>query len=96
MWLKDSLGLSTVQQKVNCMLYCFRASWKTEPQSCGGNLRATTQPQTLTSPGYPQNYPGGLECLYTITAQPGRIITLEVSLITSALHNACMLVNVRV
>lgn len=56
----------------------FRASWKTEPLSCGGNLRATTQPQILTSPGYPQNYPGGLECLYTISAQPGRIITLEV------------------
>lgn len=56
----------------------FRASWKTEPQSCGGNLRATTQPQILTSPGYPQSYPGGLECLYTISAQPGRIITLEI------------------
>lgn len=55
-----------------------RASWKTEPQICGGNLRATTQPQLLTSPGYPNNYPGGLECLYTITAQAGRIITLEV------------------
>lgn len=47
---------------------------------CGGNLRATTQPQSLTSPGYPNNYPGGLECLYTITAQTGRIITLEVYL----------------
>lgn len=59
-----------------------RASWKTEPITCGGNLRATPQPQTLSSPGYPQNYPGGLECLYTISAQPGRIITLEVSSIS--------------
>ncbi|XP_050541159.1 sushi, von Willebrand factor type A, EGF and pentraxin domain-containing protein 1 [Daktulosphaira vitifoliae] len=56
----------------------FRASWKTEPQICGGNLRATSQPQTLTSPGFPNNYPGGLECLYMITAQVGRIITLEI------------------
>ncbi|XP_071439306.1 uncharacterized protein uif isoform X2 [Hetaerina americana] len=56
----------------------FRASWKTEPQSCGGILRATPQAQLLTSPGYPQNYPGGLECLYIITAQVGRIMTLEV------------------
>ncbi|KAG8295757.1 calcium ion binding [Homalodisca vitripennis] len=56
----------------------FRASWKTEPQTCGGNLRATPQPQTLKSPGYPQNYPGGLECLYILTAQQGRIITLEI------------------
>lgn len=65
--------------KCNLFLKFLRASWKTEPQTCGGNLRATTQPQPLTSPGYPQNYPGGLECLYTISAQPGRIITLEVS-----------------
>ena len=59
----------------------FRASWKTEPQTCGGILRATPQGQVLTSPGYPQNYPGGLECLYILQAQPGRIISLEVSTI---------------
>jgi len=56
----------------------FRASWKTEPQACGGILRATPQGQVLTSPGYPQNYPGGLECLYILQAQPGRIMSLEV------------------
>jgi len=56
----------------------FRASWKTEPQVCGGNLRATPQGQVLKSPGYPEQYPGGLECLYIIRAQGGRIITLEV------------------
>lgn len=56
----------------------FRATWKTEPQNCGGTLRATAQGQILTSPGYPKQYPGGLECLYIIQAQPGRIISLEV------------------
>lgn len=56
----------------------FRASWKTEPQVCGGTLRATTQPQILTSPAYPQQYPGGLECLYILQAQTGRIMTLEI------------------
>lgn len=56
----------------------FRASWKTEPQTCGGVVRATPQGQLLTSPSYPGNYPGGLECLYIITAQLGRIITLEI------------------
>ncbi|KAK9718535.1 CUB domain [Popillia japonica] len=56
----------------------FRASWKTEPQICGGILRATPQGQVLTSPGYPDQYPGGLECLYIIQAQSGRIITLEI------------------
>lgn len=56
----------------------FRASWKTEPQSCGGILRATSQGQILTSPAYPHNYPGGLECLYIITAEIGKIISLEI------------------
>ncbi|KAJ8978622.1 hypothetical protein NQ317_011253 [Molorchus minor] len=56
----------------------FRASWKTEPQTCGGMLRATSQGQILTSSGYPDQYPGGLECLYIIKAQNGRIITIEI------------------
>lgn len=56
----------------------FRATWKTESQNCGGKIRATNQEQILTSPGYPKQYPGGLECLYIIEAQPGRIISLEV------------------
>lgn len=56
----------------------FRATWKTEPQNCGGMLKATAQGQILTSPRYPKTYPGGLECLYIIEAMPGRIISLEI------------------
>lgn len=56
----------------------FRATWKTEPQNCGGILRATAQGQVLTSSGYPKQYPAGLECLYILQAQAGRIISLEV------------------
>ncbi|KAE8738022.1 hypothetical protein FOCC_FOCC016509 [Frankliniella occidentalis] len=41
-------------------------------------FRATPQGQALTSPGFPNNYPGGLECLYILTAQIGRIMTLEI------------------
>ena len=59
------------------MLTC-RASWKSEPQQCGGELIAPAVPTRLTSPGYPENYPGGLECLYIIRAPLGQIITLEV------------------
>jgi hypothetical protein len=56
----------------------FRATWKTEPQNCGGVLPANPQGQILTSPGYPKQYPGGLECLYIIQALPGRIVSLEI------------------
>ncbi|KAK3869849.1 hypothetical protein Pcinc_024872 [Petrolisthes cinctipes] len=54
------------------------ASWKTETQACGGELIATPQEQILTSYNYPLNYPGGLECLYIIKTQQGRVITLEI------------------
>ena len=56
----------------------LRATWKTEPQTCGGNLRANTHNQVLTSPGYPNAYPGGLECVYVIDSPPGKLITLKV------------------
>uniref|UniRef100_A0A1A9UCN5 Uncharacterized protein n=1 Tax=Glossina austeni TaxID=7395 RepID=A0A1A9UCN5_GLOAU len=56
----------------------FRATWKTEAKNCGGVLKASLQRQTLTSPNYPKQYPGGLECLYIIKAQVGRIISIEV------------------
>lgn len=46
--------------------------------SNSGTLRATPQGQILKSPGYPDQYPGGLECLYIIRSQNGRIITLEI------------------
>lgn len=56
----------------------FRATWKTEPQNCGGVLQAVGQGQVLTSSGYPKPYPAGLECLYILQAQAGRIISIEV------------------
>lgn len=59
----------------------FRASWKTEPLKCGGEFfaNANSGPQTLTSPHYPNNYPGGLECVYVISAPTGKTVTLEIS-----------------
>lgn len=56
----------------------FRASWKTEPIKCGGELFAQQTAQVITSPLYPEPYPGGLECVYVITAPHGKLVTLEV------------------
>ncbi|GAB6028275.1 hypothetical protein CHUAL_002455 [Chamberlinius hualienensis] len=55
----------------------FRGSWKIEPSGCGADMTASPTPQTFTSPKFPDPYPGGLECQYTITAPQGKIITLE-------------------
>lgn len=49
-----------------------------EPVRCGGELFAQPSAQVLTSATYPQPYPGGLECLYVLTAPTGKILTLEV------------------
>lgn len=55
----------------------FRASWKTEPIKCGGELYAQQSAQVITSPFYPEPYPGGLECVYLITAPQGKTVTIE-------------------
>lgn len=57
----------------------FRASWKTEPLKCGGEFTAQNNAQFINSPQYPNYYPGGLECVYVITASQGKTITLEVT-----------------
>lgn len=57
---------------------CKIPSVFTEPVRCGGELFAQPSAQVLTSATYPQPYPGGLECLYVLTAPPGKVLTLEV------------------
>ena len=46
----------------------FRASWRTEAQTCGGDLVATPAPQILASPNYPRNYPGK-KCFFKKTSK---------------------------
>ncbi|XP_071111194.1 CUB domain-containing protein 2-like [Haliotis cracherodii] len=36
-------------------------------QLCGGTLSATSTTQNATSPGYPDNYPNSVECVWTIS-----------------------------
>ncbi|KAK8759806.1 hypothetical protein V5799_028927, partial [Amblyomma americanum] len=49
-----------------------------KPVKCGGELMAQPSAQVLNSPMYPEPYPGGLECLWVITAPPSKIISLEI------------------
>jgi len=55
----------------------FRATWKTEGIRCGGELFARQSPQVITSPMYPDAFPGGLECVYILSAPSNRMITIE-------------------
>ena len=45
---------------------------------CGGSLVATNVSQTLSSPGYPNNYENNLNCLWTITAPWGFYVTIQI------------------
>jgi cubilin len=50
-----------------------------KPAQCGNNtLLATETAENLTSPGYPNNYPGALNCQWIITAEsPSQVVVLE-------------------
>lgn len=58
--------------------YRLQASWRAASVSCGGHLAAQPYSQTFTSPGYPDEYPNGLECVWTLEAPPGQLISLYV------------------
>jgi len=52
--------------------------------SCGATLKAQNYAQTFTSPNYPSPYPNGLECVWTIDAPKGTLVTLDVSDVPTA------------
>ncbi|GFR79053.1 cubilin [Elysia marginata] len=54
----------------------FRAHWYTIPE-CKQNL--TGNEGSLQSPYYPDNYDNNMECVWTITADPGTQVTLTFS-----------------
>nr|XP_023646366.1 cubilin [Paramormyrops kingsleyae] len=47
----------------------FHATWSTDSSGCGGILHADSG--TITSPGYPQNFPANSECTWNIVAHEG-------------------------
>ncbi|XP_063055195.1 complement C1r subcomponent-like [Engraulis encrasicolus] len=58
--------------------YDLRADQRTCTPSChGGEFRELQG--TLSSPGYPEPSPHGLQCIYNITVDPGYLITLNFS-----------------
>ncbi|XP_061178089.1 cubilin-like [Saccostrea echinata] len=56
---------------------------------CGGTLGASNQDNTFTSPGYPDGYAHGLNCLWVITTLPGHRIWLNITNIDLEGHFSC-------
>ena len=45
--------------------------------SCGGS-NFFLNSGTITSPDYPQNYPTNLNCVWTIVAEKGQFVTMDI------------------
>ena len=56
---------------------------------CGGNLVATSFSQDLQSPGYPNGYSNGLNCVWRITTAVGNKIWVNISDINLENHGSC-------
>lgn len=68
----------------------FTLTYSSADRTCGGQLNATSAPQVLKSPNYPNDYPHNARCSWVITATES---SDKVRLITTAIdieaHTAC-------
>ncbi|XP_035867009.1 CUB and sushi domain-containing protein 1 [Phyllostomus discolor] len=66
------------QERITCVQLNTRFFWQPDPPTCraacGGNL--TGPAGVILSPNYPQPYPPGKECDWTITVNPDFVIAL--------------------
>ena len=53
----------------------FRALYSVEDAACGGEL--TSSEGRIASPGFPENYPDGAECVWTVDSAPGNRVGLN-------------------
>jgi cubilin len=65
----------------------FMATYTVEDTACGGELNSLAG--RFASPGYPDNYPPGVECVWTITAAPGNLVSLAFSLFNLEQSESC-------
>uniref|UniRef100_A0A3B4B219 CUB domain-containing protein n=1 Tax=Periophthalmus magnuspinnatus TaxID=409849 RepID=A0A3B4B219_9GOBI len=59
--------LLLVCQKHSAAVFC----------ACGGSLTTGETPGYITSPGYPQNYPQNIDCVWVITVPNGEAVQLD-------------------
>lgn len=57
------------------------------PLECGGELTATYG--SISSPGYPGNYPVNRDCFWTISTNPGLLITFAFGTLSLEHHENC-------
>ncbi|XP_054027363.1 cubilin [Dryobates pubescens] len=65
----------------------FTAQWESREPECGGELTGTYG--SISSPGYPGNYPVNRDCLWTISTSPGLLITFAFGTLSLEHHENC-------
>ncbi|XP_075408563.1 cubilin [Tenrec ecaudatus] len=65
----------------------FTVQWATQQPECGGRL--TGAYGSITSPGYPGNYPSGRDCVWKIMSTPGLLITFTFGTLSLEHHADC-------
>jgi cubilin len=65
----------------------FMATYTVEDSACGGELSSLAG--RFAAPGFPDSYPPGVECVWTITAAPGNLASLSFSMFDLEASEAC-------
>ncbi|KAK7823853.1 hypothetical protein U0070_020524, partial [Myodes glareolus] len=65
----------------------FTARWEAKQPECGGTL--TGDYGSITSPGYPGNYPPGRDCVWHVLVSPGSLITFTFGTLSLESHDDC-------
>ncbi|XP_010155518.1 PREDICTED: cubilin, partial [Eurypyga helias] len=65
----------------------FTVQWESRDPECGGELTGTYG--SISSPGYPGNYPVNRDCFWTISTSPGLLITFAFGTLRLEHHENC-------
>uniref|UniRef100_A0A673AMU3 Cubilin n=1 Tax=Sphaeramia orbicularis TaxID=375764 RepID=A0A673AMU3_9TELE len=65
----------------------FTVVWESQDPVCGGQLTAPYG--NINSPGYPGNYPPSRDCYWSVTVEPGLLITFAFGTLSLETHPNC-------
>uniref|UniRef100_A0A665V841 Cubilin n=1 Tax=Echeneis naucrates TaxID=173247 RepID=A0A665V841_ECHNA len=65
----------------------FAVVWEAQDPVCGGQLTAPYG--SINSPGYPGNYPPSRDCYWSVTVDPGLLITFAFGTLSLEHHSDC-------
>ncbi|CAJ0965090.1 unnamed protein product [Ranitomeya imitator] len=71
----------------------FQINWESQDPVCGGQISETHG--SISSPGYPGNYPPNRDCYWTISVAPELYITFSFAVLNLEEHNTAIMITWR-